>query len=116
MNRTWLTILLLCFALPSANALVILQYHHIDDSTPFSTSTAPERFKAHLNLLNELGATIVRLEENYRSTGHILAAASGLIARNESRLGKTLYTGAGDGEKLRVNGYWDGADEARAVL
>ena len=61
------------------------------------------------------GATIVRLEENYRSTGHILAAASGLIARNESRLGKTLYTGAGDGEKLRVNGYWDGADEARAV-
>ncbi len=63
MNRTWLTILLLCFALPSANALVILQYHHIDDSTPFSTSTAPERFKAHLNLLNKLGATIVRLED-----------------------------------------------------
>ena len=61
------------------------------------------------------GAKIVRLEENYRSTGHILAAASGIIARNETRLGKTLYTGAGDGEKLRVNGYWDGADEARAV-
>ena len=61
------------------------------------------------------GAKIVRLEENYRSTGHILAAASGIIARNETRLGKTLYTGADDGEKLRVNGYWDGADEARAV-
>ncbi|MGB1176727.1 MAG: ATP-dependent helicase, partial [Candidatus Puniceispirillaceae bacterium] len=61
------------------------------------------------------GAKIVRLEENYRSTGHILAAASGIIARNETRLGKTLYTGAGDGEKVRVNGYWDGADEARAV-
>ena len=61
------------------------------------------------------GARIVRLEENYRSTGHILAAASGIIARNETRLGKTLYTGAGEGEKLRVNGYWDGADEARAV-
>ena len=61
------------------------------------------------------GAKIVRLEENYRSTGHILAAASGIIARNETRLGKTLYTGAGEGEKLRVNGYWDGADEARAV-
>ena len=61
------------------------------------------------------GAAIVRLEENYRSTGHILAAASGIIARNESRLGKTLYTAADAGEKLRVNGYWDGADEARAV-
>ena len=63
MNRTWLTIILLCFVLPNANALVILQYHHIDDSTPFSTSTAPERFEAHLNLLDELGATIVRLED-----------------------------------------------------
>ena len=52
------------------------------------------------------GAAIVRLEENYRSTGHILAAASGIIARNESRLGKTLYTAADAGEKLRVNGYW----------
>ena len=61
------------------------------------------------------GAAIVRLEENYRSTGHILAAASGIIAHNESRLGKTLYTSADAGEKLRVNGYWDGADEARAV-
>jgi len=61
------------------------------------------------------GARIVRLEENYRSTGHILAAASGIIARNESRLGKTLFTSAEEGEKLRVNGYWDGADEARAI-
>jgi len=61
------------------------------------------------------GARIVRLEENYRSTGHILAAASGIIARNESRLGKTLFTSADEGEKLRVNGYWDGADEARAI-
>ena len=61
------------------------------------------------------GATIVRLEENYRSTGHILAAASGIIARNEGRLGKTLFTAADAGEKLRVNGYWDGADEARAI-
>ena len=63
MNRTWLTIILLCFVIPNASALVILQYHHIDDSTPFSTSTAPERFEAHLNLLDELGATIVRLED-----------------------------------------------------
>ncbi len=61
------------------------------------------------------GAKTVRLEENYRSTGHILAAASAVIAHNETRLGKTLFTAAEEGEKLRVNGFWDGADEARAV-
>ena len=62
-----------------------------------------------------VGAKTVRLEENYRSTGHILAAASAVIAYNETRLGKTLFTAAEEGEKLRVNGYWDGADEARTV-
>ncbi len=62
-----------------------------------------------------VGAKTVRLEENYRSTGHILTAASAVIAHNESRLGKTLFTAAEEGEKLRVNGYWDGADEARTV-
>ena len=61
------------------------------------------------------GAKIIRLEENYRSTGHILATASLVISRNEARLGKTLYTAAGDGDKVRVNGYWDGADEARSI-
>ena len=61
------------------------------------------------------GAKTVRLEENYRSTGHILAAASSLIAKNENRLGKTLYTSTGDGQKLLVSGYWDGQDEARNV-
>lgn len=61
------------------------------------------------------GAKTVRLEENYRSTGHILAAASKIIAHNETRLGKTLFTASGDGEKLRVNGYWDGPDEARNI-
>ena len=61
------------------------------------------------------GAKTVRLEENYRSTGHILAAASTVISRNETRLGKTLFTSADDGEKVRVNGYWDGADEARTI-
>ncbi|MDA8717382.1 UvrD-helicase domain-containing protein [Alphaproteobacteria bacterium] len=61
------------------------------------------------------GAKTVRLEENYRSTGHILSAASKIIAHNETRLGKTLYTSADDGEKLRVNGYWDGPDEARNI-
>jgi DNA helicase II / ATP-dependent DNA helicase PcrA len=61
------------------------------------------------------GATIVRLERNYRSTPHILAAASGLIAHNEDRLGKTLWTEAGEGEPVRVRGVWDGEEEARVV-
>jgi len=61
------------------------------------------------------GAKIVRLEQNYRSTGHILAAANGVIAQNEGRLGKNLFTDAGDGEKITVRGLWDGAAEARWV-
>ena len=61
------------------------------------------------------GAKIVRLEQNYRSTLHILAAADGLIAHNAGRLGKTLWTDAGDGEKVRVIGIWDGPEEARRV-
>ncbi|MEX2618025.1 MAG: UvrD-helicase domain-containing protein [Alphaproteobacteria bacterium] len=61
------------------------------------------------------GATVVRLERNYRSTPHILAAASGLIAHNEGRLGKTLWTDMNDGEKIVVRGVWDGEEEARYV-
>jgi len=61
------------------------------------------------------GATVVRLEQNYRSTPEILAAASGLIANNSGRLGKTLWTDRGDGEKVVVRGVWDGEAEARAV-
>jgi DNA helicase-2/ATP-dependent DNA helicase PcrA len=61
------------------------------------------------------GAKVVRLEQNYRSTGHILAAASAMIAANEGRLGKTLWTDAGDGEKVIVRGVWDGPEEARAI-
>jgi len=61
------------------------------------------------------GATIIRLEQNYRSTSHILAAADGLIAHNAGRLGKTLWTDAGEGEKVRVMGVWDGPEEARRV-
>ena len=61
------------------------------------------------------GARIIRLEQNYRSTSHILAAADGLIAHNAGRLGKTLWTDAGDGEKVRVIGIWDGPEEARRV-
>jgi DNA helicase II / ATP-dependent DNA helicase PcrA len=61
------------------------------------------------------GATIIRLEQNYRSTPHILAAASGLIAQNAGRLGKTLWTEAGEGDKVQVIGVWDGPEEARRV-
>ncbi len=61
------------------------------------------------------GARVVRLERNYRSTPHILGAADGLIAHNEGRLGKTLWTELGEGEKVRVLGVWDGQAEARAV-
>ena len=61
------------------------------------------------------GAKVVRLECNYRSTPHILGAAAGLIAKNEDRLGKTLWTELNDGEKVQVRGLWDGAEEARSV-
>ncbi len=61
------------------------------------------------------GAVVVRLEQNYRSTPHILAAASQVIATNEGRLGKTLWTEARDGEKVRLIGHWDGEEEARWI-
>ena len=61
------------------------------------------------------GATVIRLERNYRSTGHILAAASQLIAHNEGRLGKTLFTDGELGEKPTVTGVWDSEEEARNV-
>ncbi|PWB80474.1 MAG: ATP-dependent DNA helicase [Methylocystaceae bacterium] len=61
------------------------------------------------------GAKVIRLERNYRSTGHILAAASHLIAHNEGRLGKTLFTEGAQGEKPTVTGVWDSEEEARAV-
>jgi DNA helicase-2/ATP-dependent DNA helicase PcrA len=61
------------------------------------------------------GAKVIRLERNYRSTGHILSAASYLIAHNEGRLGKTLRTEDVDGEKVTVTGAWDSEEEARAI-
>jgi DNA helicase-2/ATP-dependent DNA helicase PcrA len=61
------------------------------------------------------GAQVVRLEKNYRSTPHILGAASGLIANNQDRLGKTLWTDRNDGDKVSVRGVWDGDEEARFV-
>ncbi len=61
------------------------------------------------------GAVVIRLERNYRSTAHILAAASHLIAHNEGRLGKTLRTDDVPGEKVSVTGSWDSEEEARAI-
>ena len=61
------------------------------------------------------GAKVIRLEQNYRSTPHILGAASGLIAHNGERLGKTLWTDVDAGDKVRVIGVWDGPEEARRV-
>jgi DNA helicase-2/ATP-dependent DNA helicase PcrA len=61
------------------------------------------------------GAKVIRLERNYRSTAHILAAASHLIAHNEGRLGKTLRTEDVPGEKVTVTGSWDSEEEARTI-
>jgi DNA helicase-2/ATP-dependent DNA helicase PcrA len=61
------------------------------------------------------GAQIIRLEQNYRSTPHILGAAGGLIHHNRGRLGKTLWTETDQGEPVHVQACWDGAEEARTI-
>ncbi|EGD59179.1 ATP-dependent DNA helicase Rep [Novosphingobium nitrogenifigens DSM 19370] len=61
------------------------------------------------------GAKVIRLEQNYRSTPHILGAASGLIEENSERLGKTLWTELDGGDKVRIVGVWDAPEEARRV-
>jgi DNA helicase II / ATP-dependent DNA helicase PcrA len=61
------------------------------------------------------GAAVIRLERNYRSTGHILGAASGLIAHNRARLGKTLWTEDEMGDRVRIASLWDDEEEARFV-
>lgn len=58
------------------------------------------------------GATVIKLEENYRSTHHILGAAAGLIAKNGERLGKTLWTSQAGGEKVKIHCLRDGQEEA----
>lgn len=63
------------------------------------------------------GAVVIKLERNYRSTAHILGAAAHLIAHNEGRLGKTLFTEAPNPEdpRVKVHAAWDSEEEARAV-
>ncbi len=60
-------------------------------------------------------ATVIRLEQNYRSTAHILNTANALIAHNKHRLGKNLYTDIGDGQKVRISAAYDGDAEAVQV-
>ena len=64
-------------------------------------------------------AKVIRLESNYRSTAHILGAASALIAHNETRLGKTLHVAPGrngEGDLVEVKGYWGGSEEAERIV
>ena len=61
------------------------------------------------------GAKVIRLERNYRSTGHILGAAAGLISANKGRLGKTLFTDSEHGTKVTVSAVWDDEEEARSI-
>lgn len=60
-------------------------------------------------------AKVIRLEQNYRSTAHILSAASALIAHNKGRLGKTLWTEEEGGEAIRIKAVWDDSEEARFI-
>ncbi len=60
--------------------------------------------------------TTIRLEQNYRSTGHILGAANALIENNEGRLGKNLWTSSGDGEHVSVYAAFNDYDEARFIV
>jgi DNA helicase-2/ATP-dependent DNA helicase PcrA len=61
------------------------------------------------------GAKVIRLERNYRSKGHILGAASGLISHNRGRLGKTLFTADDEGSRVVLAGLWDDEEEARTI-
>ena len=83
---------------------------------PVDLRLARRRGRQHPALREGLSRRrVIRLEQNYRSTPHILAAASGLIAANEHRLGKTLWTDIPEGEKVRLIGHWDGEEEARWI-
>mgnify|MGYP003302813023 CR=1 FL=1 len=58
-------------------------------------------------------AKVIKLEENYRSTGRILEAANSIIANNKERLSKKLKTSSGDGDKIDLISVWDGVEEAK---
>src|SRR5574337_1090066 len=62
------------------------------------------------------GAHVVRLEQNYRSTGTILKAANALITHNQTRLGKNLWTSGNDGVPIRLYAAYNEQDEAQFVI
>src|SRR5258708_7742277 len=67
--------------------------------------------------VRDFGITeVVKLEQNYRSQGHILDAANAIIARNKARLGKNLWTSAGKGEELRIYAAANDEEEARFIV
>ena len=70
-----------------------------------------QNFTKHFNEVQT-----IRLEQNYRSTGHILKAANGLIKNNDDRLGKELWTESPEGEKISLYAGFNEQDEARFIL
>ncbi len=60
-------------------------------------------------------AKVIKLEQNYRSTGHILKAANALIAHNKGRYEKNLWSAVGDGEKIQVRSFFDEREEAQYI-
>ncbi|MDR1027145.1 MAG: UvrD-helicase domain-containing protein, partial [Rickettsiales bacterium] len=85
-----------------------------DDQSIYSWRGAEIKNILHFNR-DYPDAKIIRLEENYRSTGNILGAANSLIRNNGGRLGKDLRTTAGDGEKIRLISCPSDQDEARLI-
>lgn len=85
-----------------------------DDQVLYSWRGA--RIENILEFENQFDNTeVIRLEKNFRSTGHILDAANGLIKHNKTRLGKTLYTDDIQGEKVIIHDFFNAEDEAEWI-
>jgi DNA helicase-2/ATP-dependent DNA helicase PcrA len=85
-----------------------------DDQSIYSWRGA--EIKNILNFKKEYKDTqSIKLEQNYRSTKNILNTASSLIANNEDRLDKNIWSDLGDGEKVKVKSYFDGRNEATGI-
>ena len=85
-----------------------------DDQSIYSWRGA--EVKNILNFKKEYKDTqSIKLEQNYRSTKNILNTASSLIANNEDRLDKNIWSDLGDGEKVKVKSYFDGKNEATGI-
>ena len=86
-----------------------------DDQSIYSWRGAQIENMQHFQK-NFAGARLIRLEQNYRSTGNILKAANTLIANNPSRLGKELWTDDDEGDKIDLYAAYNEQDEARFVI